>query len=154
MRRPTRSEPGGRSRSRFWLWTLGFAALFAMSSGLSGRPAEAPAPSGPDLREKTEKEYREERNSYVMGYALALALTFISFALVYWRAFDRFGLLVALGVLAFAQAIVHFHYFLHINPPKQNVHDLLLILFTTMILALMAGGTIWILYNLAIRMMF
>ena len=56
--------------------------------------------------------------------------------------------------LAFFQAIVHFQFFLHINPPKQNVDDLHLILFSTMILALMAGGTIWIMYNLAIRMMF
>ncbi|MBV8441274.1 MAG: cytochrome-c oxidase, partial [Hyphomicrobiales bacterium] len=32
--------------------------------------------------------------------------------------------------------------------------DLHLILFSTGILALMAGGTIWILYNLAMRMMF
>ena len=155
MSRQPRSGRDNRPASRSWLWALGFAALFILSLGLIQRSEEAPATAGPDHRQNnSEEEYQRERNSYIIGFCLALALTFVPFALVYWSAFSRFGLLVAIGVFAFIQAIVHFRFFLHINPPKQNVDDLHLILFTTMILAVMAGGTIWILYNLAVRMMF
>ncbi len=141
-------------RARSWLWTIGFATLFVLSTGLIRRPQEEPAgPTGASRQEHRDEEYRRERNSYIIGFGLALALTFVPFALVHWKAFGRFGLIVAIGVFAFFQAIVHFRFFLHITP-KQNVDDLHLILFSTLILAVMAGGTIWILYNLAIRMMF
>jgi cytochrome o ubiquinol oxidase subunit IV len=143
-----------RRTRRSWPWTLGLTALLVLSMGLIRRSAEEPAATGPGQQEDRDKEYRRERNSYIIGFCLALALTFTPFALVHWSAFSRFGLIVAIGVFAFFQAIVHFRFFLHINPPKQNVDDLHLILFSTMILALMAGGTIWIMYNLAIRMMF
>ena len=146
--------PRDRSRLRSWLWTIGFASLFVLSTGLIRRPAEAPSTAGPDNEERREEEYRSERNSYIIGLCLAFALTGAPFAMVYWKAFGRFGLMVAIGIFAFFQAIVHFRFFLHINPPKQNVDDLHLILFSTEILALMVGGTIWILYNLAVRMMF
>jgi len=158
MSRETRSGRDRRRASRSWLWTLGFGALFILSTGLIRRAEEAPATAGPgreeDREEHREEDYRRERNSYIIGFCLALALTFAPFALVHWSALSRFGLFVAIGVFAFVQAIVHFRFFLHINPPKQNVDDLHLVLFTTGILALMAGGTIWIMYNLAIRMMF
>ncbi len=151
----TPSEDQDRPASRSWLWTLGFAVLFVLSAGLIRRSEEeAPAPAGPGRQTDREEEYRQERNSYIVGFCLALMLTFVPFGLVYWSAFSRFGLIVAIGIFAVIQAIVHFRFFLHINPPKQNVDDLHLILFSTMILALMAGGTIWIMYNLAIRMMF
>jgi cytochrome o ubiquinol oxidase subunit IV len=155
MSRRTGSERDNRRASRPWLWTLGLTALVVLSMGLVRRSEEAPEPAGrAHQQEDREEEYRGERNSYIVGFGLALALTFVPFALVYWSALSRFGLFVAIGVFAFVQAIVHFRFFLHINPPRQNVDDLHLILFSTLILALMAGGTIWILYNLAIRMMF
>jgi cytochrome o ubiquinol oxidase subunit IV len=155
MSRRTRSEPVSRRASRSWLWTLGFALLFVLSAtSLIRRSEQAPATAGPGQEEDPEEEYRRERNSYIIGLCLAFALTGVPFAMVYWSAFGRFGLMVAIGIFAFFQAIVHFRFFLHINPPKQNVDDLHLILFSTGILALMAGGTIWILYNLAVRMMF
>ena len=56
------------------------------------------------------------------------------------------------GVLAFIQIVVHFRFFLHIDPPNQNTSDLMLILFTSLILMAMVGGTIWILGDLAARM--
>jgi cytochrome o ubiquinol oxidase operon protein cyoD len=65
----------------------------------------------------------------------------------------RFWLLIAIGVFCLVQMIVHFRFFLHINPPKQNTDDLLLIAFSLCLVAIMVAGTIWILYNLAMRMM-
>jgi len=98
-------------------------------------------------------DYRRELYSYLWGISLALALTLIPFALVYWSALSELGLFIAIGALGFIQIVIHFRFFLHINPPRQNVDDLHLILFSSLILLVMAGGTVWILFNLADRMM-
>ena len=99
-----------------------------------------------------EQEYKRELHTYIAGYVLALALTFVPFGLVYWSAMAPSALYLAIGGFAIIQAIVHFRCFLHINPPRQNMDDLHLILFSSLLLFFMVGGTIWILANLATRM--
>lgn len=103
------------------------------------------------LRDRQE-EYGRELRTYICGYILALVLTLVPFGLVYWSAMSAFGLYLAIGAFAIVQAIVHFRCFLHIDPPRQNVDDLHLILFSSLLLFFMVGGTIWILANLATRM--
>ncbi len=147
---------GRRSRRSVFaslLWGLGYAALFVVSFGLAQSLMEAPATVGPQDPEDREAEYWRELHSYIWGISLALILTFAPFALVYWSPISRFWLLIAIFVFAFIQVIVHFRFFLHIDPPKQNTNDLQLILFSSFIILLMAGGTIWVVANLAIRMM-
>jgi len=48
---------------------------------------------------------------------------------------------------------VHFRFFLHISLKKSSRHDLQLILFSILIIALMVSGTVVILLNLRHRMM-
>ena len=45
------------------------------------------------------------------------------------------------------QVIAHFRFFLHIDLSRSSRDDLQLILFSTMIVILMVGGTIWITIN-------
>lgn len=97
-------------------------------------------------------ERGRETASYAIGYALALALTGGAFAAVCWRPFTAaaiFGLILA---FAFVQMIVHFRLFLHISLRKSSRHDLQLILFSGVIIALMTSGTLVILFNLRARM--
>ena len=96
-------------------------------------------------------EYARELSSYVWGYGLALLLTLAPFGLVNWRELPQHGLFLAIGACALAQVIVHFRFFLHIDPPRQNVDDLHLILFSGLLLFFMIAGTIWILSSLAVR---
>ncbi len=98
------------------------------------------------------QEYGEERASYLWGGALAISLTLVPFGLVYWSWLQGFWLYVALGGFALTQVIVHFRFFLHIKPWGQKKEDLQLILFSSLIVVMMAGGTIWVLNNLATRM--
>lgn len=100
----------------------------------------------------SEQEHKRDLHTYIVGYGLALVLTLVPFALVYWSAMATMGLYLAIGTFAIVQAIVHFRCFLHINPPKQNVDDLHLILFSGLLLFFMIGGTVWVLANLATRM--
>ena len=97
---------------------------------------------------------REERrtfNSYVYGIGLALLLTLVPFALVYWAVMPRFWLLIVISVLGLVQVIVHLRFFLHIDFAQKR-EDLLLILFSALLLLIMVAGTIWIMASLALRM--
>ena len=98
-------------------------------------------------------EERRERRSYVIGLVLALVLTTGAFAVVWLDLLSGGAALAALGLLALIQAVVHLRYFLHIDLERSHRDDLLLILFTVLILLIMVSGTIWILYDQHIRMM-
>lgn len=99
------------------------------------------------------EEEQRERRSYVIGLILALVLTTGAFAVVWLDLLGGGAALAALGGLALIQAVVHLRYFLHIDLQRSHRDDLLLILFTVLILLIMVSGTIWILYDQHIRMM-
>ena len=98
-------------------------------------------------------EYVKERRSYRTGFILALVLSAIPFAMVAWGALPPGTLLIAVFVLGFIQILVHFHFFLHIDLSRSKRDDLDLLLFSTLIILLMVGGTLVILLNLHHRMM-
>jgi cytochrome o ubiquinol oxidase operon protein cyoD len=96
---------------------------------------------------------KDELRDYVLGLVSALVLTGIPFALVAWTRLPVNTLLWTIAACGALQVIAHLRFFLHINLSKQKRDDLHLILFTIMIVLLMAGGTLWILFNLHARMM-
>lgn len=98
-----------------------------------------------------EQAFRRDFTSYIWGYGLALALTLLPFALVYWKVLERVQVLVIIAVCAVVQMVVHFRFFLHIGLNRQR-EDLHLILFSALILAIMIAGTLWIMFNLSVRM--
>lgn len=96
---------------------------------------------------------RREIRSYAIGYGAALVLTCAAFAAVRWpvaSAHMTFAIVLALGLI---QAVVQFRCFLHIGLRRSARDDLQLILFSSLIVALMVGGTLVILFNLRDRMM-
>ena len=99
-----------------------------------------------------EREQHKALRSYLWGVGLALLLTVVPFALVYWALVPRFPLLIMIGVLGLMQMVVHFRFFLHISF-NENRDDLQLILFSTLLLLIMVAGTVWVMANLAVRMM-
>lgn len=104
-------------------------------------------PPGSDRAQEESRDFR----SYVVGAICALLLTIVPFAMVYWAALPKLPLLIAIGIFALAQMAVHFRCFLHIGF-QQKREDLLLILFSALLLAIMVGGTVWIMASLATRM--
>lgn len=96
---------------------------------------------------------RRETMTYVVGYGLALLLTCAAFGLVYLHllgAEQAFYTVLGLGAV---QMVVHFRCFLHVDLRRSARADLQLILFSSLIMALMVGGTLVILLNLQKRMM-
>jgi cytochrome o ubiquinol oxidase operon protein cyoD len=100
------------------------------------------------IRAQAQHEFR----SYVIGGILSIALTVLAFTTVLWFDLARSTTLAIVGIAAVAQIVVQLRYFLHIDLSGQKREDLQLILFSLVLLTLMAGGTIWIMGDLAGRM--
>jgi cytochrome o ubiquinol oxidase operon protein cyoD len=59
----------------------------------------------------------------------------------------------AILILGLVQIIVHMRCFLHMSLQRSARADLMLVLFSTLIIAFMVGGTLVIMINLRQRMM-
>ncbi|HEU0230801.1 MAG TPA: cytochrome C oxidase subunit IV family protein [Burkholderiaceae bacterium] len=96
---------------------------------------------------------RQELFTYITGLIAALILTLAAFALIhYWPSLPQHTLFMAIGALALLQAAVHFRFFLHIGT-KHSGDEFKVLLFTILMLIVMVGGTLWVMSNLAMRMM-
>jgi cytochrome o ubiquinol oxidase operon protein cyoD len=102
---------------------------------------------------KALQAFRGDFITYAIGYVLALALTGAAFGLAHFHLAapaTSFAVILGLGLL---QIIVHMRCFLHMSLQRSARSDLTLVLFSTLIIALMVGGTLVILFNLRMRMM-
>lgn len=98
-------------------------------------------------------DYRTDLRHYVAGFVLAAILTIIPFGMVALGSFARSTVIEVITVLGLIQVVVHLRYFLHVDLSAERRDDLHLILFSALLLFIMAAGTIWILVNLQTRMM-
>jgi cytochrome o ubiquinol oxidase operon protein cyoD len=93
-----------------------------------------------------------ETLAYVIGLALALILTGISFWVASTHVLWGPGVAVGLVVLAIAQMGVHLVFFLHITSGPDNTNNVLALAFGVLIVFLVMIGTIWIMSHLAANM--
>ena len=93
-----------------------------------------------------------ETLAYVIGLALALILTGVSF----WAASTSVlwgpGVATGLVVLAIAQMGVHLVFFLHITSGPDNTNNVLALAFGVLIVFLVMVGTIWIMAHMNANM--
>lgn len=86
--------------------------------------------------------------SYLIGFVLSVLLTVLAF---YFTGSDWVwgpSIPVALSVLAVAQIGVHLAFFLHLTTAPDSVNNSLALAFGTLIVALVIGGTLWIMYHM------
>ena len=90
---------------------------------------------------------------YLIGLALAVGLTAVSF----WLGSTRFlygpGLPIMLCVLAIAQMGVHLVFFLHLTTAADNTNNALALAFGVLIVFLLIAGSLFIMANLNHNMM-
>ncbi|WP_218943080.1 cytochrome o ubiquinol oxidase subunit IV [Sphingomonas sp. R-74633] len=93
-------------------------------------------------------------NGHRIGSVLAIILTVIPFWLVMSGPTLSPGWTAAI-IFAFAivQIIVHVLFFLHLDTRSEGGWTLLAFLFTTVIVVLTIGGSIWVMYHLNTNMM-
>jgi cytochrome o ubiquinol oxidase operon protein cyoD len=94
-----------------------------------------------------------ETMAYVIGLALALVLTGISFWVASTSTLWGPGVAVGLVVLAIAQMGVHLVFFLHITSGPDNTNNVLALAFGVLIVVLVMIGTIWIMTHMNANMM-
>jgi cytochrome o ubiquinol oxidase operon protein cyoD len=85
---------------------------------------------------------------YLIGLGLAVLLTIASFYIAGTSQIWGPSIPVALVVLAIAQMGVHLVFFLHITTAPDNTNNILALAFGVLIVALVLGGSIWIMYHL------
>jgi cytochrome o ubiquinol oxidase operon protein cyoD len=93
-----------------------------------------------------------ESLSYIIGLALALILTGVSFWVASTSVLWGPGVAVGLVVLAIAQMGVHLVFFLHITSGPDNTNNVLALAFGVLIVFLVMIGTIWIMAHLNANM--
>ena len=95
----------------------------------------------------------EDVQGYLFGLVLAALLTVASFYLVYTHLIWAPAIPIALLVLAVAQIGVHLVFFLHLTTAPDNTNNVLALAFGVLIVALIIGGSVWIMDTLDDRMM-
>jgi cytochrome o ubiquinol oxidase operon protein cyoD len=107
----------------------------------------------PGFMDAADHSVRRGIQGYLIGLALAVALTFASFYTVHTGLIWGPGIPVALVVLAIAQIGVHLVFFLHLTTAPDNTNNVLALAFGVLIVGLLIGGSLWIMDHLNHRMM-
>lgn len=91
--------------------------------------------------------------SYFIGFVLAVILTVIPFGLVWAKAMPPMTLFPLIVVLAAIQMLVHLRYFLHLGLKSTPWETRLSGGLALILIFIMAAGTLWVMFDLDIRMM-
>ena len=91
--------------------------------------------------------------AYLIGLALAVGLTCVSFFIAHTTLVWTPSIPVALAVLAVAQMGVHLVFFLHITTGADNLNNTMALAFGLLIVLLVLGGSIWIMGHMNHNMM-
>jgi cytochrome o ubiquinol oxidase subunit IV len=101
---------------------------------------------------KVSSSLAQDFAAYGIGYLLAALLTGVSFACVFFRLLPQPETFIFVIILAFVQICVHLRCFLHISLQPSARADLVLLLFSTVIIMLIVIGTLVILFDERARM--
>ncbi|ATP43319.1 cytochrome o ubiquinol oxidase subunit IV [Pseudomonas kermanshahensis] len=91
--------------------------------------------------------------SYMIGFVLSIILTAIPFGLVMYPSLPKNLTVLIVVAMAVIQVVVHLVYFLHMDRSKEQRSNVSTFLFTTMVIALLVGLSLWIMFNIHIEMM-
>lgn len=91
--------------------------------------------------------------SYMTGFILAAVLTVIPFFMVMSGTMSTKATLISISAFAILQIMVHLVYFLHMYNGSEKTWNFISLAFTVLIIAILVGGSLWIMYNLNINMM-
>jgi cytochrome o ubiquinol oxidase subunit IV len=107
----------------------------------------------PGEEDRSDLEVAAGLRSYLIGFALAVLLTAISFWLTGTTLVWGPAIPVALVVFAVAQMGVHLVFFLHITTAPDSTNNVLALAFGALIVGLVIGGSLWIMANMNANMM-
>ena len=108
---------------------------------------------GPGVSEAADHDVLAHIEHYVIGFIIAAVLTVASFWVVQTHQIWPPAIPVMLVALAVAQIGIHLVFFLHLTTAPDNTNNILALAFGVLIVALVIGGSLWIMYWLDVRLM-
>lgn len=100
-----------------------------------------------------QKEWHGTLKSYGIGFIGSLALTAISFLLVFTKLFSEQTLIYSIVALALVQGIVQLLFFLHLGQEAKPRWETIVFCFMVIVLLIIALGSLWIMSDLNERVM-
>ncbi len=91
--------------------------------------------------------------SYLIGFVWAVLLTVIPFALVMTGFFPAGVTAAVAAILAVAQIVVHLIYFLHMDRSAAQRWNIMVFVFTVLVIGIVIVGTLWVMHNMNANMM-
>lgn len=95
-------------------------------------------------------QWNTDKKLPIIAFLLSILFTALSFFFAYREL--PFAI-PAIVIFAFCQGILQLTLFLHIGIEKKPRWNLMMLLFTLLILVVVVGGSMWIMYNLNYQMM-
>jgi cytochrome o ubiquinol oxidase operon protein cyoD len=90
--------------------------------------------------------------TYTLGFGLSIVMTLAAFATVVYHILPKSGTLFIV-CLAVGQLLVQLLCFLHLGSEARPRWNLLIFLLAVLIIAIIVGGSLWIMANLNYNMM-
>jgi cytochrome o ubiquinol oxidase operon protein cyoD len=112
------------------------------------RPGQPEGDRAPGDEQRDRDDVAEGLRSYVIGLALAVLLTGVSFFVASTSLVWQPSIPIAIFTLALAQMGVHLVFFLHITTGPDNVNNVMALAFGVLIVLLLIGGSLWIMGHL------
>ena len=91
--------------------------------------------------------------SYIVGFALSILFTLISFGAVGFHLMSETALYVTITIFALAQLFVQVVFFLHLNTKSESRWNLMAFIFAAIVVLILVFGSIWIMVSLDYNMM-
>lgn len=91
--------------------------------------------------------------SHLIGYALSLVLTFMSFGAVMGRLLTPRAGLVLIVTLCVAQLLVQLVFFLHLGARRGQRGNTAIFVCTLFLIAIVVSGSLWVMHNANLNMM-
>lgn len=102
---------------------------------------------------RRQDSYARNLTRYLIGFITSIVLTLIAYAMVTSNTIESVPLFLGLGVLALIQMIVQLIFFLHVAHESRPRFRLASLLFMITVLAIIVGGSLWIMHHLNYNMM-
>jgi len=91
--------------------------------------------------------------SYIVGFALSVVLTILSFGTVMHGGFEHDTAVALVVAFCVAQLLVQLLFFLHMGTAPEQRENSSVFLFTILIVAIVVAGSLWVLHNMNTNMM-
>lgn len=91
--------------------------------------------------------------SYLIGFVLAAVLTIIPFWAVMNGGFSPMATGLTVVITGVLQALVHLVFFLHMDTSKAQRSNVLVGVFTLLVIGIIVVGTLWVMWNMNYFMM-